>query len=69
MPQTNGYKSIGDTSELGFLNKNQSCMAGWHCGYGTDRYKCPVSNTVQLVLSGTTNDVSERRMDRTQNIG
>ncbi len=46
MPQTNWYKSIGDTSELGFLNKNQSCMEGWHCGYGTDRYKCPVSNTV-----------------------
>jgi len=38
----NSYKVKGDTSPLGFLNKNESCWAGWHCGLGTDRYKCPI---------------------------
>lgn len=32
---------IGDTTALGFLKKNESCWAGWHCGYGSDRYMCP----------------------------
>jgi len=34
-------KTIGDISPLGFGNANMSCFAGWHCGYGSDRYKCP----------------------------